>query len=63
MLSLGFTITSPIDKKQYTCHAALVACTCDLPARAMVMNMVQFNGYYWYSYCMQKVQELLLNLI
>ena len=26
------------------CRAALLACSCDLPARALVMNIMQFNG-------------------
>ena len=32
----------------------LIACTCDLHARAQVMNMMQFNGYYSCPCCLQK---------
>lgn len=54
MCYVGFNIVSPVDKSQYTCHAVLIACTCDLPARAMVMNIVQFNGNHGCSHCKQK---------
>ena len=35
-------------------QAVLLACTCDLPARALLTNMVQFNGYYACLRCTQK---------
>jgi len=38
----------------FTCHVAFIACTCDLPARALLMNMNQFNGFYGCSKCLQK---------
>ena len=31
----------------------LVGCSCDLPARALILNMNQFNGYYGCWYCQQ----------
>jgi len=34
-------------------HAYLLAVCCDLPARAAVLNAVQFNGYYGCCYCEQ----------
>ena len=35
------------------CRAVLLCTTCDLPAKAMIMNMVQFNGFYGCSHCLQ----------
>ena len=40
---IGFKVTPP-DSNEITCRVVLAACTCDLPARAQVMNMVQFMG-------------------
>ena len=49
----GVTVSLP-DKAPFTCRVVLVACTCDLPARAQVMNVTQFNGYYGCAFCLQK---------
>ena len=32
--------------------------TCDLPAKAMVFNMTQYNGYYGCTHCLQSGQQL-----
>lgn len=32
----------------------LLTCTCDLPARALVYNAVQYNGYHGCSHCTQR---------
>ena len=32
-------------KQPLVCFVAVVGATCDLPAKAAVMNMVQYNGY------------------
>ena len=32
-------------------YAHVVGCSLDLPARALVQNIVQFNGYFSCSYC------------
>ena len=29
---------------EVTCRLALIACSCDLPARALLSNIVQYNG-------------------
>ncbi len=50
---VGVTIMPP-DTDPFTCRAALLGCTCDLPARAAVMNVVQFNGFYGCSHCLQE---------
>lgn len=34
-----------------TAHARLLLCTVDLPARATILNMKQFNGCHGCSYC------------
>ena len=64
----------------FTCHVAfmcthphwrnkfnqLIACTCDLPARALLMNMNQFNGFYGCSKCLQKgnlILEFINNIL
>lgn len=36
------------------CKAFLLCCTCDLPAKAAVLNFVQLNGFYGCSQCLQK---------
>ena len=41
-------------KESYVCRVALICVTCDLPAKAAVMNMVQFNGYWGCGQCLQK---------
>ena len=52
LCNLGVAITLP-DKSSVLCHAILLCTTCDLPARALVLNMVQFNGFYSCCYCLQ----------
>ena len=34
-----------------TAHAMLLACSVDLPARAIVLNMKQYNGKYACCFC------------
>lgn len=53
LFSIGITVTPP-DTNSCTCRAALLASTLDLPARAAVMNLVQFNGFYGCSHCLQE---------
>ena len=50
---LGVEIAPP-DKPPFICCVALIGATCDLPAKAAVMNMVQFNGYWGCGRCVQK---------
>ena len=38
----------------FTCQATLLTCTCDLPAKAMVCNSIQFNGAYGCWHCLQR---------
>lgn len=51
--SVGFQV-SPPNARPFVCHAVLITSTCDLAAKAQVMNMVQFNGFYSCSLCLQK---------
>jgi len=60
---VGFVVVDPHERKPVTCHATLIACTCDLPARALVLNMVQFNGNYGCSHCTQQGILVLLYCI
>ena len=48
-----FEIMTP-DGNKVHCRVSVAAFTCDLPTRAMVMNMVQYNGFYGCSHCKQK---------
>ncbi len=36
------------------CRVALLCTTLDLPARAAVLNFIQFNGYWGCCRCLQK---------
>ncbi|XP_060599450.1 uncharacterized protein LOC132753052, partial [Ruditapes philippinarum] len=40
--------------KVFTSKCVLLTCTCDLPARALVYNCMQFNGSYSCWYCTDK---------
>ncbi|XP_065906528.1 uncharacterized protein [Dysidea avara] len=48
----GVTVTLP-DKRTLLCRAILLCTTCDLPAKAMILNMTNFNGFYSWCYCLQ----------
>ena len=43
-----------IDGRVRVIKAILLASTCDLPAKAAVLNFVQHNGFYGCSQCEQK---------
>jgi len=48
-LYIGIQVRTPTGYA--TVRAALVVCSCDLPARALVTNMLQFNGTHGCLYC------------
>lgn len=52
-LCIGIRISSP-GQDTVVCRVALVCSTCDLPAKAMVLNIVQYNGFYGYCSCLQE---------
>ena len=41
------------NEKEFTMKATIINCVCDLPARCMVSNSMQFNGKYGCWYCLQ----------
>eukprot|EP00058_Branchiostoma_floridae_P026321 XP_002611812.1 hypothetical protein BRAFLDRAFT_103034 [Branchiostoma floridae] len=52
-LADGFQVRPP-DTTPFECKAFLLACSCDLQAKALVMDMVAHNGYYGCPKCLQK---------
>lgn len=48
-LSVGIEVCTPCGP--YTARAMLLMCATDLPARAQVTNMKQFNGKFACLYC------------
>lgn len=58
LYSKGIEIFSPDVDLAVLCHAMLLCGTCDLPAKAMVYNMTQFNGNYGCSHCLQSGKQL-----
>ena len=52
----------PLNEQPFVCRVALVGATCDLPAKAAVMNMVQYNGYYGCGRCLQQGIQCISNL-
>ena len=49
LFMVGITVSNPVG--EITCKARLLMCSVDLPARAFVLNMKQFNGKYGCSQC------------
>ena len=49
---LGIEVTTPEGKKQI--RAKLLLAVCDLPAKAMVLNQMQYNGYYSCNFCLDE---------
>ena len=58
LYSKGIELFSPDVNQTVLCHAMLLCGTCDLPAKAMVYNMTQFNGNYGCSHCLQSGKQL-----
>lgn len=54
----GVEVFSPDVKNDFICHAMLLCGTCDLPAKAAVYNMIQFNGNHGCSHCLQSGKQL-----
>lgn len=51
-LESGVEFESP-SRGRFFCKAVLLACTCDLPARCLVCNSMQYNGDYGCWKCLQ----------
>lgn len=52
LIVTGIEVT--VDNSKVICKVILLSCTCDLPARAAVLNFTQFNGFYGCCRCKQK---------
>ena len=48
--------------KSVLCRVALICATLDLPAKAIVTNTLQFNGYWGCCHCLQKGQSFLISM-
>ena len=55
---IGVTVQLPEERDSCQIRAHVICCTVDLPARAMVQNVVQFNGFYGCSLCEQPGKTL-----
>ena len=51
--TIGIEISLP-DSRDFTCRAVLISTSLDMPAKAQVMNMMQYNGFYGCNHCLQK---------
>ena len=54
--STGITASTPAGKKLI--KAMIIAAVFDLPAKAAVLNTIQFNGYYGCIYCKDKGENV-----
>ena len=52
LYTVGLDVSTSSGRKKV--RAKLLLTVCDLPARAMVLNQVQHNGYYTCAYCLDK---------
>jgi len=57
----GMEVYSPDVQQHFKCHAMLLCGTCDLPAKALVYNMKQFNGEFGCPHCLQKGEQISLD--
>ena len=49
----GVDIDPPGIGKPLTMTVHVIACSCDLPAKALVQNFMQFNGFFGCGFCEQ----------
>ena len=56
----GVEMFSPDIQGNFLCRALLFCGTCDLPAKAILYNMTQFNGYFGCTHCLQSGKQLSL---
>ena len=57
-LHTGIEMYSPDIGNNFICRAMPLCGTTDLPAKAMVYNMLQYNGQYGCSHCLQPGKQL-----
>lgn len=55
----GF-ILSPAGRSAFLCRAFLLSFSSDLPANAIVLNFVQFNGYWGCGRCKQEGKSIVV---
>lgn len=53
-LKNGFAVKCGDDRRELIAIPAVTHCILDLPARAKILNMMNFNSYYSCSYCLSK---------
>lgn len=58
LYEVGIEVNSPDVQDPFTCRAMLLASTFDLPAKAVVLNMAQFNGEYGCTKCLQSGERI-----
>lgn len=58
MYDHGIGVSSPDVDEMITCKAQLLSSSFDLPAKASVLNMTQFNGEYGCSNCIQSGERI-----
>ena len=57
----GVEVYLPDTSRNFVYRAMLLCGTCDLPAKAVVLNMKQYNGEYGCSHCLQTGKRLKLD--
>lgn len=57
----GVEVYSPDTSSNFVCRAMLLCGSCYLPAKAVVLNMKQYNGEYGCSHCLQSGKRLKLD--
>lgn len=50
---IGIQVHPPGIQEPFNMKVLVVCCSCDLPARAMIQNFIQFNGFYGCCSCEQ----------
>ena len=50
---IGIQVHPPGIQEPFNMKVLVICCSCDLPARAMIQNFIQFNGFYGCCSCEQ----------
>ena len=53
VITSGVEIHPPGVERPLLMTVHVICCSCDLPAKALVQNFVQFNGFYGCGFCKQ----------
>ena len=57
-LCIGVVVDVPGVANPFVMTAHVICCTCDLPGKALVQNIFQFNGAYGCGFCEQPGKNL-----